>query len=52
MNTIRIKSYSEFVIGKYRNSNNTLRRKDVTEEQIMAALGKSKSFTLEIGLVV
>lgn len=44
MNTIRIKSYSEFVIGKYRNSNDILRKKDITDEQIMSALGKSKTF--------
>lgn len=46
MNTIRIKSYGEFVMGKYRNSNDILRRKDITDEQIMSALGKSKTFNV------
>lgn len=46
MNGIRIKSCGEFVIGKYRSSKDVLRRKDVTEEQIMAALGKSKTFNI------
>lgn len=46
MNTIRIKSYGEFVLGKYRNSNDIVRRKDVTDSQIMAALGKSRAFNV------
>ena len=46
MNTLRIKSCCEFVIGKYRSSKDVLRRKDVTEDQIMAALGKSKTFNI------
>ena len=46
MNALRIKSCGEFVIGKYRNRKDVLRRKDVAEEQIMAALGKSKTFNV------
>ena len=46
MNALRIKSCGEFVIGKYRNRKDVLRRKDVAEEQIMAALGKSKTFNI------
>lgn len=46
MNALRIKSFGEFVIGKYRSRKDVLRRKDVTEEQIMAALGKSKTFNV------
>ena len=46
MNTIRIESCGEFVIGKYRSRKDVLRRKDVTEEQIMSALGKSKTFNV------
>lgn len=44
MNALRLKSCGEFVIGKYRNSKDIIRRKDVTEEQVMSALGKSKTF--------
>ena len=46
MNGIRIKSCGEFVIGKYRSIKDVVRRKDVKEEQIMAALGKSKTFNV------
>lgn len=46
MNVFRIKSCGEFVIGKYRNRKDVLRRKNVTEEQVMAALGKSKTFNI------
>ena len=46
MNAFIIKSCDEFVIGKYRSRKDVLRRKDVAEEQIMAALGKSKTFNL------
>lgn len=46
MNALRIKSCGEFVIGKYRNRKDVLRRKDIAEEQIMAALGKSKTFNV------
>lgn len=46
MNGIRIKSCGEFVIGKYRSRKDVLRRKDVAEEKIMAALGKSKTFNI------
>ena len=46
MNALRIKSCGEFVIGKYRNSKDVLRRKDLREEQIMFALGKSKTFNV------
>ena len=46
MNALRIKSCGEFVIGKYRSREDVLRRKDVTEEQVMAALGKSKTFNV------
>ena len=46
MNTFIIKSCGEFVIGKYRNRKDVLGRKDVAEEQIMAALGKSKTFNV------
>ena len=46
MNGIKIKSCGEFVIGEYRNRKDVLRRKDVTEEQIMAALGKGKTFNV------
>ena len=46
MNGIRIKSCGQFVIGEYRDSKDVLGRKDVTEEQIMAALGKSKTFNV------
>lgn len=31
MNTIRIKSYGEFTLGKYRNSKDVLGRKDITD---------------------
>ena len=46
MNALRIKSCGEFVISKYRRRKDVLRRKDVTEEQGMAALGKSKTFNI------
>lgn len=46
MNTIRIKSYGEFTLGKYRNSKDILRRKDIADSQVMAALGKSKTFNV------
>lgn len=46
MNGIKLKSCGEFVIGKYRSRKDVVRRKDVTEEQIMAALGKSKTFNV------
>ena len=46
MNALRIKSHGEFVIGKYRSREDVLRRKDVTEEQVMSALGKSKTFNV------
>lgn len=46
INTIRIKACGEFVIGKYRTRKDVLRRKDVREEQIMSALGKSKTFNV------
>lgn len=46
MNGIRIKSCGEFVIGKYRSRKDVLRHKDVAEEKIMAALGKSKTFNI------
>lgn len=46
INILRIKSCGEFVIGKYRNRKDVLRRKDVPEEQIMATLGKSKTFNI------
>lgn len=46
MNALRIKSHCEFVIRKYRSRKDVLRRKDVTEEQVMAALGKSKTFNV------
>ena len=46
MNGIIIKSCGEFVIGKYRSREDVVRRKDVKEEQIMAALGKSKTFNV------
>ena len=46
MNTIRIKNYGEFVLGKYRSSKDILRRKDITDSQVMAALGKSKTFNV------
>ena len=46
MNALRIKSCGEFVIGKYRNRKDVLRRKDVAEEQIMSAIGKSKTFNV------
>lgn len=44
MSGIRLKSCGEFVIGKYRSRKDILKRKDVKEEQVMAALGKSKTF--------
>lgn len=46
MNGIRIKSCGEFVIGKYRSSKDVLRRKDITDSQVMSALGKSKTFNV------
>lgn len=46
MNGIKIKSHGEFVIGKFHSRKDVLRRKDVTEEQIMSALGKSKTFNV------
>lgn len=46
MNGIRIKSCGEFVIGEYRSIEDVVKRKDVKEEQIMAALGKSKTFNV------
>lgn len=46
MNTIRIKSYGEFTLGKYRNSKDVLGRKDITDSQVMAALNKSKTFNV------
>lgn len=44
VNTVRFESCNEFVVGKYRNDKDILKRKDITEEQIMSALGKSKTF--------
>ena len=46
MNTIRIKACGEFVIGKYRTRKDVLGLKDIREEQIMSALGKSKTFNV------
>ena len=46
MNGLKLKSCGEFAIGKYRSRKDVLRRKDVKEEQIMAALGKSKTFNV------
>lgn len=46
MNGFRIKSCGEFVIGKYRSSKDVLRRKDITDSQVMSALGKSKTFNV------
>ena len=46
MNGLKLKSCGEFDIGKYRSRKDVLRRKDVKEEQIMAALGKSKTFNV------
>lgn len=43
MNALRIKTCDEFVIDKYRSGKDVVRRKDLKEEQIMAALGKSKT---------
>lgn len=46
MSGIKLKSYSDFVIGKYRSRKDVVRREDVKEEQVMAALGKSKTFNV------
>ena len=46
MKTIKIKTYGRFVFGHYRNDKDILRRKDITDSQIMDAIGKSKVFNV------
>lgn len=42
MNKMKIRTYGEFVFGHYRNDKDILRTKDITDSQIMDAIGKSK----------
>lgn len=46
MNTIRIKTHGEFVFGHYRNDRDIFRTKDIADNQVMTAIGKSKVFHL------
>lgn len=47
MNTVRIKTYNEFVIGHYRNNKDILKRKDITDGQLISAVGQKKFFCIE-----
>ena len=44
---IRIKASNEFVLGHYKTSSDTKPSKAFSEEQIMNALNKSKSFNVK-----
>lgn len=46
MKELRVKACNEFVIGHYRNDKDVLRRKDITDGQLINAVGKGKWFCI------
>ena len=46
MNKMKIKTYGGFVFGHYNDDRDILRTKDITDNQIMDAIGKSKVFNV------
>ena len=46
MNKMKIRTYGNFVFGHYHNDKDIVRRKDITDNQIMDAIDKSKVFNV------
>lgn len=46
MKELRVKACNEFIIGKYYSSKDILRRKDITDGQLINAVGKRKWFCI------
>ena len=45
MKEIKVQAYSSYVLGEYRHKSDEKNVSNFTEEQIMAALGKSKEYS-------